>query len=601
MLIGQRVILWFLALIMVPVLAVGSLFYFGFRGYVYDQTQENIEYTASVQQRRVQKVVNGYQRLLSAYTTRLLLPEAVDHYNRTHDIDDIRALNNSLGSSVKFNDQFINISILNLDGEVISSSDPNLIGRDYPDKASFDSYLHENTSINSLSLGKNGKLEIQLAGPILLGDKPVGVVSIVNSADELQKIASDYSRLGDTGETMIVRLRKNGDAEFITSLRFDKDASLKRTVSASNTNDPVIRALNENSYTDLDSTGYLGNHVMVATRSVEGTKWAVVVKIDLSEAFAALNTFNIIAATIIFIILAAGVFVAQYASRILTDPLIILTIAVREMSDGNLSSRVDLEANRISEGSEYGILAKAFNNMAANLENMDKMKTEFVMLTSHQLRTPASSVKGFLSMLIDGYVKKGSAEAEDILKSAYAENDQQLHLINQILAVSQAENHQMVLDKQNVNLVQLIKRIVRQLRPILIEHGQHIKLDIPAKAPLVEGDSEKLYMIIENIMVNAIKYSPEGAVLTVSAKYDRKGATLTFIDQGIGIETKDIDNLFKKFLRLSNTSDSGTQGSGLGLYLVKRLVDLHGGKIQVSSEGLNQGSTFTVWLPLKQD
>ncbi len=598
MLIGQRVILWFLGLILVPVLAVSGLFYFGFQSYIYDNAKESLEYTADVQQGRIEEITNRYSNSLSAFTTRLFLPESVERFNITQSQEDRETLNRSLQASTKANEQYKNISILNLDGRVIASSNLDYIGRDVSNADAFKLYRDKNSTINNLSLN-DGELELVMSGPIMLEGRPVGVVVIENKADTLQKVVSDYKKLGDTGETILARKLSNGDVQYITNLRFDQNASLKRVVDGSNKNNPVVRAVDGESATSMKLESYRGEEILSVSRPIEGTNWGVVVKIDQSEAFASLNDITAMSVSIIFIVLVIGVFIAQYASRILTDPLIILSIAVESMSKGDLSARVDLDRNKISSKSEYGILAKSFNNMAENLENLDKLKNEFVMLTSHQLRTPASSVKGYLSMLIDGFAKPGSDEWNELLASAYKENEQQLHLVNQILAVTQAETHKMEPSLEKVDTEILIRNVVKQIRPVLIERDQHVVLNAPKKSRTIDGDKEKLYMIVENLIANASKYSPNGTTLTIEIKYNRQNATIAFIDQGFGIDPKDIDKLFNKFSRLNNPNSDISQSSGLGLYLVKKIVELHNGKISVASEGVGKGSTFTVVLPIK--
>ncbi len=598
MLIGQRVILWFLGLILVPVLAVSGLFYFGFKNNIQDNARKNLEYTADIQQDRIEEITARYQRTLIAFTTRLSLPESVGRFNDTQSEEDRDTLIRSLQASTKANEQYKNISILNLNGRVIASSNLDYIGRDVSNADAFKLYKDKNSTINNLSLN-DGELELIMSGPIMLEDRPVGVVVIENKADILQEVVSDYKKLGETGETILARELSNGDVQYITNLRFDQNASLKRVVDGSNQNDPIARAVSGESATSMELVSYGGKEILSVSRPIEGTNWGIVVKIDQSEAFASLNDVIALSISIIFVVLVIGVFVAQYASRILTDPLIILSIAVEAMSRGDLSARVDLEKNKISSKGEYGILAKSFNNMAENLENLDKLKNEFVMLTSHQLRTPASSVKGYLSMLIDGFAKPGSDEWNELLASAYKENEQQLQLVNQILAVTQAETHNMKPSLEKVDLEVLIKNVVKQIRPVLIERDQHVVLNAPKKSRTIDGDKEKLYMIVENLIANASKYSPNGTTLTIEIKYNRQNATVAFIDQGFGIDPKDIDKLFNKFSRLNNPNSDISQSSGLGLYLVKKLVELHNGKISVASEGVGRGSTFTVVLPIK--
>jgi signal transduction histidine kinase len=226
------------------------------------------------------------------------------------------------------------------------------------------------------------------------------------------------------------------------------------------------------------------------------------------------------------------------------------------------------------------------------------MKTEFILLTSHQLRTPASAVKGFLSLLLDGYAKPLTSKQKELLESAYEENEQQLRLINQILSISQAESQQMQLSKIEVDLVKLAQKTVGQLQAIALEHKQKITVHASEKSIVTLLDSEKIHMVIENLVSNALKYSPDGAEIVVSVERGVDAVVLRVKDKGYGIDPQDIYLLFKKFSRLPNPKSVKAQGSGLGLYLVEKLVELHGGTIEVQSKQ-GVGTTFTVRLPHK--
>lgn len=591
--IVQKIILWFLGLILVPTVFVGGLLFVSFRDKITDAVVDQLKYTATVQQNKIEEFVGNNQELLASYTNRVLLPAALSKYLSTQAPTDLQLLNDTLASAQDANRQLRTISILDFNGTVIASSDPDEIGNNLTNRYNFSAAKQENT-MSDPYVNPDGKLSIDLSGPVQFKGKAIGVAYIETNAVDLESIMSDYLGLGETGETILVRREIDGDATFIANTRFDPAAALHRGVSADKIDNPIIQAANGVAIDKLEDTSYTGKPVISIARPIEGTDWGMVVQIEQREAYKPLTDLLDTLAILMFVIMVIGVFVALYSARAITGPLIILTLAVKRMSEGDLSQRVDL--GKRSSNDEFGILENTINSMAKNLEKLDKMKTDFILLSSHQLRTPVSAVKGFLALMLGNYTKLGSAQHKELLTDAYNENERQIHLINQILAISQAESKQLVLDKKDVNLATIARDVVKQVRPILMQRKQKITLHVSRDSHAVYGDPEKLAMIIENLITNAVKYSPPSTEITVWLENDKKTETIKIQDQGYGIAPEDIDLLFRKFSRLDNPNSIESQGSGLGLYLVKMLIRLHGGTIDVQSTP-DKGTTFIVSLP----
>lgn len=595
--IVQKIIAWFLGLTLVPTLLVGGILYFGFRHYIVDQSVTKLEYQADVQQERIQDAVNQNKVQLEGFTSRVLLPLTLDRYNRSHSPEDLDLLTSTIDASKANTPKYKDITILSIGGTVLASTSRSTIGEDFSAKTYFEEAKTRNNSTDYLFTDSEGKLHINLVGPIMYQNNPIGIIVIDASAENIQSVVTDYSGLGDTGETALARREANGNALYVAPLRFDKAAMLKRT-AARETNQPIIQATQGRTSTVLDAVNYRGEPVIATTRPIEGTNWGMTVEIERAEMYQPLYNLRDTFLLLTFVILVFGVFIALYAARLITDPLITMSIAADALSRGDLSQRVH-QVRSDNADNEFGVLAHTFNVMASNLEKLDKMKTEFILLTSHQLRTPASAVKGFLSLLLDDTAKPPlNAKQKDFLVSAYEENEQQLRLINQILSISQAESQQMKLSKVEVDLVKATKKIAGQLQPIALEHKQKVTVHASEKPVVALVDSEKMHMVIENLISNAIKYSPDETEIEVSIEREANAVVLRVKDNGYGIDQHDMDQLFKKFSRLPNPKSVKAQGSGLGLYLVQKLVELHGGTIEVqSAPGL--GTTFIVRLPNK--
>lgn len=224
-------------------------------------------------------------------------------------------------------------------------------------------------------------------------------------------------------------------------------------------------------------------------------------------------------------------------------------------------------------------------------------KDELLSLASHQLRTPATGVKQYIGMVLQGFAGKVPASQRSLLEKAYASNDRQLRIINEILHLAKIDSGRIVLAKQITNLNDLVTDIVNEQRPDIETARHRLKLSLPKHPITVNADTHILRMAIENLLSNAIKYTPRGGGINIRVFKDRQRARVSIQDTGVGINSGDRDKIFRQFSRLPNEMSQQVGGTGIGLYLAKHLVELHKGTIDVKSEP-GKGSTFTIGLPL---
>jgi len=224
-------------------------------------------------------------------------------------------------------------------------------------------------------------------------------------------------------------------------------------------------------------------------------------------------------------------------------------------------------------------------------------KDELLSLASHQLRTPATGVKQYVGMVLQGFSGKVPKSQRKLLEKAYASNDRQLRIINEILHLAKIDAGRIVLAKQNTNLNDLVADIINEQMPDITAAKHSVHVDLPAKPITVHADIHMLRMAIENLLSNAIKYTHRGGTITTSVSKRHGNAYITIRDTGVGIRASDIDKVFQQFSRLPNDMSQQVGGTGIGLYLVKHLVELHNGTVSVRSV-IDKGSTFTIALPL---
>lgn len=224
-------------------------------------------------------------------------------------------------------------------------------------------------------------------------------------------------------------------------------------------------------------------------------------------------------------------------------------------------------------------------------------KDELLSLASHQLRTPATGVKQYLGMVLQGFAGDVPDKQREYLERAYSSNNRQLHVINDILHLAKLETGRIVLTEREFDLAKMIRDVVDEQRDSAKLGGVKLAVKTPPRG-LIVGDSHMLWMIVENLVSNAIKYTPPNGVVTVRLMRRGNRWLVTVKDTGVGIAKKDFSKLFQQFSRIMNSRSDFVTGTGVGLYLAHHLTVLHGGTISVSSTK-GKGSTFTVRLPRK--
>jgi PAS domain S-box-containing protein len=229
---------------------------------------------------------------------------------------------------------------------------------------------------------------------------------------------------------------------------------------------------------------------------------------------------------------------------------------------------------------------------------LEEARNDFVALASHQLRTPATGVKQYLSLLIEGYAGSLSPDQSKFARIAYEANDRQLDIVEDLLNVAQVDSGNLKIRKEKTELVRVIESIVKDEALKFENKQQVLSFTTPYKNLYIDVDKRRLRMVIENILDNAHKYTKEGGHVKISLKKQAKNIYITISDDGIGIASKDIANVFRKFARINNPAIKPSEGTGLGLYIAKRIIKLHGGKIVIESTP-NIGTKFKIYLPMK--
>ncbi len=279
-------------------------------------------------------------------------------------------------------------------------------------------------------------------------------------------------------------------------------------------------------------------------------------------------------------------------SDILTKPIVRLTKVIEQMSRGKLKQRVAFKGR-----GEIAKLGRAFNDMSERIDNLDKLRNEFVSNASHELRTPLSSMKLLIEALLHEE-NPDPAMVKEFLGDVNGEIDRLNAIIADLLTIVRMDDMQSPTLKP-VDLGGVVSRTVKALGPLAEQNEITLSL-VEAEGLYVKGDELKLRQMVSNLVDNAIKYTDPGGSVSVSTDQTADSVLFIVSDTGMGIPEKDLPHVFERFYRVDKARSRVTGGTGLGLSIIKQIVQYHDGEITVESEE-GVGSTFTVTLPRLQD
>ena len=283
-----------------------------------------------------------------------------------------------------------------------------------------------------------------------------------------------------------------------------------------------------------------------------------------------------------------GTIVFFVVADVIVRPITKLIKATKDVSNGNYGVRVSYVGD-----DEISKLNKAFNQMAVQLGKQEVYRQKFISDVSHEFQTPLTSIQGFAKIIKDEKDLPRD-QVERYVDIIIYNSNRLSQLSKNMLQLTMLESEQAQLDLEEYNLLEQLTMAANSMESNALKKDIEIKFDFPKKAVLVYGDKSKLEQVWTNLISNAIKYTLDHGLITISVKRNQKSIDVSIEDTGLGMSKEVISHIFERFYREDKSRN--IEGNGLGLSIVRTIVDLHGGKIDVQST-VDVGSVFTVSLP----
>ena len=438
--------------------------------------------------------------------------------------------------------------------------------------------------LSDYSYTKSGGLTIRGYAPVHHKARLLGILLTEIDGSDILSLTTDYTGLGKTGETTLAK--KNGDIIYLTPLRYDPDAALKRKIASSDTMIGACRALIPKEGRFIGKS-YRGDDIIASLRFLPGINWGMSVQINLEEAMGPIvellkNILIINVCSVLLALMLAFSIGDYFAGKILK-----LISSIAQIKEGDFSKRIP-----INEQNEFGTLAASFNEMANKLEmkinelnNLNESLDKYAYMISHDLKSPAQNITGLAQIIKTEFINPSDNEACEIVEMLIAKSHNILDLVDNVLKSVRGD----ILKKESINCEHIVTEILNTL-------------NCPANIQIVVNQLpeiifNKIYFqqILQNLLSNSIKYmDKEVGRIVISANSQEKEIIFSVMDNGCGIARSDQEKIFEMFGKASEKINVETHG--IGLAIVKKIITDNGGKIWVESEP-GKGATFFFSIP----
>jgi signal transduction histidine kinase len=550
---------------------------------------------ANIHKDRLLELVDDYYGELE-YMANYQIPDFLEEYLENSSIDLQDLIYPILQGAQTRNQLVEQIEVVDSSGTVLASTNITRIGVDI---SSLDYFTNNLTSayLNDFYLTENNSLAVHMKEPVIVDGLNSALIVMDYYLSDLTELFKDYEGLGTTGEALLAKRDSSGDAMFVTPLRHLTGASLNLTLSKDNLDAPITQALLGIESTFENAIDYRDHHVLAATRYLSEVDWGIVVKMDLTEAYAPIvNSFN---ATAIMSIISsiAVIVIGILVSESITTPISELSETARKISQGDFSQR-----SNVTSGDEIELLGNLINNMAdilvnANLELERRVKKrtqelaisnadleQFAFVISHDLQEPLRMVVSYLQLIEDRFSDAIDEDLHEFIDYAVDGAKRMREMITSLLEYSRVGRAK---EFEEVDCNGIVSYVLKNLQVQLDESGGKVEV---GTLPTIIANRRGIIALFQNLLSNAIKFrGEEQLVIRIRLVEHENDWLFSISDNGIGIPNKYQERIFDVFYRLHSMKKY--DGTGIGLSICKKVIENLSGRIWVESEQ-NKGSTF---------
>ena len=612
--IRQKLLITYLGLTTVALLLVSSWTYVSQTRALKTQVSQQLEAIAEIQKNRLQHMLVQNKERLALVTSRTQLRLSLKKFLKHGQQQQIQKISRILNDAQKSVTDFKVISITDTKGKVIVSTDDQLRGKKVYTEVLL-AKARQRANVDTLERRGDGEMYLMLSAPLILEGLTIGLIVIEADAHIITDLTSDYTGLGETGETLLATRLNEKEIIFITPLRFDPDAALNRIAPIHDKQLSIVQAIERSRLSSKEMHDYRQIPVLAATRFIEGAKWGLAVKIDSQEALAPIETLR---STLIFIgvvVLLLIVIFSFLLANMITRPLHSLTRAATRIASGDYSRSVSVISH-----DETGMLARVFNRMTSALqEARNKLDEQFKQLTeevherklaekklkeyqdhledqvatrtvelsasneelkafcytvTHDLRAPLRGIDGFSQAIEEDCSEQLDDTGKGYLSRIHGNVQRMGALIDDILRFSSVTGGDV--QYRDINISELCSDIISDY----LKDEPTRQTDITIEENIHEnGDEQLVRIVLENLISNAWKYSSKKTLsrINVYRTVTPDGiGTICVKDNGAGFDMTHSHKLFTPFQRCHG---GDYEGSGIGLATVQRIVQRHKGKI----------------------
>jgi signal transduction histidine kinase len=294
--------------------------------------------------------------------------------------------------------------------------------------------------------------------------------------------------------------------------------------------------------------------------------------------------------------LAVTMVIGAWLTRGVLRPIRELRVGMSHVAEGDFEPDVRLPLERPDE---VGDLARSFRSMAEQLQELDRLKAEFVSVASHEIKTPLSVIRGYVTLLADGIYGGVNDEQKKTLEAVSAQTDRLARLVHRLLDISRFEAGGGRLELREIALRRFFDELTSDFRVLARQNGIDFPVTVAEDLPeTIVADEDRLSEVLGNLLSNAFKFTGQGGTIRVDAAAEDGGVRIVVEDSGVGIPPDKLPRIFEKFYQVENEAQPRSVGSGLGLAIAREIVEAHGGTIGADSE-VGRGTRFVVHLPVR--